>query len=140
MNEIIVIPGKDFGNFQLSYTLTTSSNFANLRDIDESYVVTLRFTAPGVSVSVVVASRQLEVWRDHFEMCATDGGVYIKTLPTVCPRKEDEHLYVSTYDSKLWFRSAAIFIEINLADCLKEFASYVDEIYCKLEEKEEGSW
>lgn len=136
MNEIIAIPGKDFGNFQLSYTLTTSSSFTNLRDIDENYVASLRFTAPGVSVSVVVASRQLEVWRDHFEMCAADGGVYIKTLPIMCAIKKDERLYVSTYDSKLWFRSAAIFIEINLADCLKEFTNYLNNIYCELDELE----
>lgn len=139
MSEIITMPSKDFGNFRLSYALTASSSFTNLRDIDENCVVALRFTAPGVSVSVVVASRQLEVWRDHFEMCAADGGVYIKTLPIMCAIKEDERLYASTYDSKLWFRSAAILIEINLADCLKEFTSYLDKIYCELDELE-AAW
>lgn len=125
-----------FGNFQLDYELVPSSCFPNLQRIDERYVALLRFDAPGVSVSVVVASRQLEVWRDHFEMCAADGGVYIKTLPIMCAIKEDEHVYVSTYDSKLWFRSAAIFIEINLADCLKEFTNYLNNIYCELDELE----
>lgn len=126
----------DFGNFQLSYSFHASSDFADLEYIDESYVVTLRFTTPGVSVSVVVASRQLEVWRDHFEMCAAGGGVYIKTLPVMCAIKEDMYLYVSTYDSKLWFRSGAVFIEINLVDCLKEFTNYIYEIYRELDELE----
>ena len=139
MNEMITIPSKDFGNFQLNYDITPSSGFADLEYIDEKYVASLRFTAPGVSVSAVVASRQLEVWRDHFEMCAADGGVYIKTLPIMCAIKEDEHIYVSTYDSKLWFRSAAIFIEINLTDCLKEFTNYLNNIYCELDELE-GAW
>lgn len=129
----------NFGNFQLDYELVPSSCFPNLQRTDERYVALLRFSAPGVSVSVVVASRQLEVWRDHFEMCAADGGVYIKTLPIMGAIKEDEHIYVSTYDSKLWFRSAAIFIEINLADCLKEFTNYLNNIYCELDELE-AAW
>ena len=129
----------DFGNFQLNYTLDTSSEFPNLEYIDENYVAVLRFSAPGTSVSVVATATQLEVWRDYFELSAADGGVYIKTLPIMCAIKEDEHLYVSTYDSKLWFRSAAIFIEINLADCLKEFTNYLNNIYCELDELE-GAW
>ncbi len=139
MSEIITMPSKDFGNFQLDYELVPSSCFPNLKHINERYVALLRFDAPGVSVSVVVASRQLEVWRDHFEMCAADGGVYIKTLPIMCAIKEDERLYASTYDSKLWFRSAAILVEINLADCLKEFTNYLNNIYCELDELE-GAW
>ena len=63
----------------------------------------------------------------------------MKTLPIMCTIKEDEHLYVSTYDSKLWFRSGAMFIEINLADCLKDLANYIDEIWRELDEKDE-SW
>ena len=130
----------DFGNFQLSYTFTASSSFTNLRDIDEKYVASLRFTAPGVSVGVVATATQLEVWRDYFELSVTDHGVYMKTLPIMRPRKEDAHFYVTAYSNKLSFTSGEMDIFINLADCLKEFASYVDEIYCKLEEKERESW
>ena len=139
MNEIIAIPGEDFGNFQLNYSLNASTNLPNLEYIDENYVATLLFKAPGVNVSVVATATQLEVWRDYFELSVADRGVYMKTLPIMCPRKEDEHLYVRTYDSKLWFGSGNMSISIDISDCLKEFTSYLDEIYCKLDELE-GAW
>lgn len=139
MNEMIAIPSKDFGNFQLSYNFHASSDFTDLEYIDENYVATLRFTTPGVSVSIVVTSIQLETWRDFFELSITRGGVYMQTLPIMRTRKENMYLFVRTYDGKLFFRSGNMSIFIDLADCLKEFTSYLDEIYCKLEEKE-AAW
>ena len=130
----------DFGNFQLNYDITPSSDFTDLEYIDENYVATLLFEAPGTSVSVVATDTQLEVWRDYFELSVADRGVYMKTLPIMRARKEDDYLHVATYKNKLSFRSGAMVISIDLADCLKEFVSYVDEIYCKLEEKEESWW
>lgn len=133
------IPGKDFGNFQLGYNFHASSEFTELEYIDENYVATLRFSAPGTSVSVVVSATQLEVWRNYFELSVADRGVYMKTLPIICTRKENMYLFVRTYDGKLFFRSGNMSIFIDIADCLKEFTSYLDEIYCELDEKEE-SW
>lgn len=129
----------DFGNFQLNYTLDTSSGFPNLEFIDENYVAVLRFSAPGVSAGVVLTAMQLEVWRDHFELSRADRGVHMKTLPIMRPRREDEHLYVTVYDNKLSFRSGNMSIFIDIADCLKEFARYINEIRRKLMEKE-GAW
>lgn len=129
----------DFGNFQLNYTLNPSSNFIDLEYIDENYVATLRFSAPGTSVSVVVSATQLEVWRNYFELSVADRGVYMKTLPIMCTRKENMYLFVRTYDGKLFFRSGNMSIFIDIADCLKEFTSYLNNIYCELDEKE-GSW
>ena len=139
MSDITPMPSKDFGNFRLSYGLNASINLPNLEFIDENYVASLLFNAPCVNVWVMVTATQLEVWRDYFELSVADRGVYMKTLPIMCPRKEDEHLCVRTYDSKLWFSSGNMSIFIDLADCLKEFVSYLDEIYCKLEEKE-AAW
>ncbi len=129
----------DFGKFQLNYTINPSSNFVDLEYIDENYVATLRFTTPGVGVSVVATATQLEVWRDYFELSVADRGVYMKTLPIICTRKENMYLFVRTYDGKLFFRSGNMSIFIDIADCLKEFTSYLDEIWRQLEEKEE-SW
>lgn len=129
----------DFGNFQLNYTLDTSSEFPNLEYIDENYVAVLRFSAPGVSVGIVLTAMQLEFWSDCFEACAARGGAYMKTLPIMRTPKEDEHLYVTIYDNKLFFRSATMIISINLADCLKEFTSYLNNIYCELDELE-AAW
>lgn len=139
MNEMITIPSKDFGNFQLNYDITPSSDFDDLEYIDENYVATLRFSAPGTIVSVVVSATQLEVWRDYFELSVADRGVYMKTLPIMCTRKENMYLFVRTYDGKLFFRSGNMSIFIDIADCLKEFTSYLDEIWQQLEEKE-GAW
>lgn len=139
MNEMITIPSKDFGNFQLNYNITPSSDFDDLKFIDENYVATLRFTTPGVSVSVVVTSMQLEIWSSCFELSFDRGGAYMNTLPIMCAIKEDAHLNVRTYDSKLWFRSGAMVISINLADCLKDLANYINEIRLELDEKE-GAW
>lgn len=130
----------DFGNFQLDYSLNPSSHFPNSQCIDESYVATLQFSAPGAGVSVALTNTQLEFWRDFFELSVTRGGVDMKTLPIMCTRKEDTYLYAVAYNNTLFFRSATMSISINLADCLKEFTSYLDEIYCKLKEKEEESW
>nr|DAV85956.1 MAG TPA: hypothetical protein [Caudoviricetes sp.] len=130
----------DFGNFQLSYEISESSSFYDIEYIDENYVATLLFEAPGTSVSVVATDTQLEVWRDYFELSVADRGVYMKTLPIMCPRKENMYLFVRTYDGKLFFSSGTMYISISLADCLKDFASYIDEIYCNLGEKEEGEW
>ena len=129
----------DFGNFQLNYTLNPSSDFIDLEYIDENYVASLLFKAPGVSVSVVVSATQLEVWRDYFELSVADRGVYMKTLPIMCTRKENMYLFVRTYDGKLFFSSGTMSISIDLSDCLEEFTSYLDEIYCKLDELE-GAW
>lgn len=139
MNEIIAIPGEDFGNFRLSYTITASTNFPSLEFIDENYVASLLFKAPGISVSIVLTVDQLRCWFECFELSTANGGVDMQTLPIMRARKGDEHLHVAVYKNKLSFRSGTVFISINLADCLKEFASYVDEIYCNLGEKEEGS-
>lgn len=140
MNEMIAIPRKDFGNFQLIYTFTASSSFTNLRDIDENYVASLLFTAPCVNVWVTVTATQLEAWRDYFELSVADRGVHMKTLPIMCPRKEDEHLYVRTYNSKLWFGSGNMSISIGISDCLEEFANYINNIWRELKEKEDESW
>lgn len=128
----------DFGNFQLNYTLNTSSEFAELEYIDENYVATLRFTTSCVSVSVVVTSMQLEVWSSCFELSFDRGGAYMNTLPIMCAIKEDEHLYVRTYDNKLWFRSGAMIISIDISDCLEDFANYINEIWRELYEKEDA--
>ena len=139
MNEMIAIPSKDFGNFQLSYNFHASSDFTELEYIDENYVATLRFSAPGTNVSVVVSATQLEVWRDYFELSVADRGVYMKTLPIMCTRKENIYLFVRTYDGKLFFRSGNMSIFIDIADCLKEFTSHLNNIYCELDEKE-AAW
>lgn len=128
----------NFGNFQLNYTINPSSNFVDLEYIDENYVATLRFTTPGVGVSVVATATQLEVWRNYFELSVADRGVYMKTLPIMCTRKENMYLFVRTYDGKLFFRSGNMSIFIDIADCLKEFTSHLDEIYCELDELEDA--
>lgn len=130
----------DFGNFQLNYEIAESSSFYDIEYIDENYVATLIFEAPGTSVSVVATDTQLEVWRDYFELSVADRGVYMKTLPIMCSRKENMYLFVRTYDGKLFFSSGTISISINLADCLKEFASYINNIWLELKEKEDESW
>ena len=130
----------DFGNFQLSYEIAESSSFYDIEYIDENYVATLLFEAPGTSVSVVATDTQLEVWRDYFELSVADRGVYMKTLPIMCSRKENTYLFVRTYDGKLFFSSGTMSISINLADCLKEFASYINNIWLELKEKEDESW
>jgi hypothetical protein len=130
----------DFGNFQLSYEIAESSSFYDIEYIDENYVATLLFEAPGTSVSVVATDTQLEVWRDYFELSVADRGVYMKTLPIMCSRKENMYLFVRTYDGKLFFSSGTMSISINLADCLKEFASYINNIWLELKEKEDESW
>ena len=126
----------DFGNFQLNYDITPSSDFAEIEYIDENYVATLRFTTPGAIVSVVLTVRQLEYWCNYFELSATRGGTYMEALPIMCARKEDMYLYVRAYDDKLVFKSGTMTITIGLADCLNEFASFINEICCKLDEKE----
>lgn len=130
----------DFGNFQLNYEIAESSSFYDIEYIDENYVATLLFEAPGTSVSVVATDTQLEVWRDYFELSVADRGVYMKTLPIMCTRKENMYLFVRTYDGKLFFSSGTMSISINLADCLKEFASYINNIWLELKEKEDESW
>ncbi|MCF1712975.1 hypothetical protein [Corynebacterium argentoratense] len=60
----------------------------------------------------------------------------MQTLPIICPKREDEHLDVTTYGNELSFTSGTMVISINLADCLKEFTIYLNEIYCKLDELE----
>nr|DAY05042.1 MAG TPA: hypothetical protein [Caudoviricetes sp.] len=127
----------DFGNFQLNYEIAESSSFYDIEYIDENYVATLLFEAPGTSVSVVATDTQLEVWRDYFELSVADRGVYMKTLPIMCTRKENMYLFVRTYDGKLFFSSGTMVISIDISECLKEFTIYLNEIYCKLNELED---
>lgn len=140
MNDQLKNSRVDFGNFQLNYDITPSSDFNDLEYIDENYVAILRFSAPGTSVIVVASAWQLEYWFNCFELSAADGGVYMKTLPIMCTRKEYDGFYVAIYKNKLSFRSGTMSISINLADCLEEFANYVYEIWQQLEEKEESWW
>lgn len=140
MNEIVAIPGEDFGSFRLSYTITASTDFPSLEFIDENYVASLLFKAPGISVSIVLTVDQLRYWFECFELSTANGGVNMQTLPIMRARREDSCLHVAVYKNKLSFRSGTMYISISLADCLKEFASYIDEIYCNLGEKEEGAW
>lgn len=139
MSEIVDIPGKDFGNFRLSYTITASTNFPSLEFIDENYVASLLFKAPGTSVSILLTADQLRYWFERLELSTANGGVNMQTLPIMRARKEDSYLHAAIYKNKLSFRSGTMYISISLADCLKEFASYIDEIYCNVGEKEEGS-
>lgn len=139
MNEIIAIPGKDFGNFQLSYELAESTDFADLEFINENYVAILRFSAPGISVSIVLTADQLRYWFECLELSTANGGVNMQTLPIICPKREDEHLDVITVGNELSFAGGTMVIYINLADCLKEFTNWVSSIWRELEEKEEGS-
>ena len=129
----------DFGNFQLNYRFDPSSEFTDLKCIDESYVASLRFTAPGADVVVVATAMQLEFWRNFFGLSAARGGVDMETLPITCPRKENEHLHVMIYNNKLSFGSGTMSISFDISDCLKEFTSYIDQIYCELDKKE-GAW
>ena len=129
----------DFGNFQLGYGPVISKCFPNLKYIDEKYVASLQFSAPGANVGIVLTCTQLEVWRDCFELSAAHGGVSIQTLPIMRPKREDEHLDVTSYGNKLSFTSGTMVIAIDLSDRLKEFTSYLDEIYGKLDELE-GAW
>ncbi|MCF1694291.1 hypothetical protein [Corynebacterium argentoratense] len=138
MNEIIANPGKDFGNLQLSYTITESTNFPSLEFIDESYVASLLFKAPGTSVSIVLTADQLRYWFECLELSTANGGVNMQTLPIICPKREDEHLDVITVGNELSFAGGTMVISINIADCLKEFANCVSSIWRELEEKEEG--
>lgn len=126
----------DFGNFQLGYGPVISRCFPNLKYIDEKYVALLQFSAPSTSVRVALTAMQLEIWRDCFELSDKHGGVSIQTLPIMRPKREDEHLDVTTYGNELSFTSGTMVISIDLADCLKEFTSYLNEIYCKLNELE----
>lgn len=127
----------DFGNFQLGYGPVISRCFPNLKYIDEKYVALLQFSAPGASVRVVLTAMQLEIWRDCFELRAAHGGVSIQTLPIMRPKREDEHLDVTTYGNELSFTSGTMVISISLTDCLKDFTSYINKIYCKLNELED---
>lgn len=126
----------DFGNFRLGYGPVVSRCFPNLKYIDEKYVASLRFSTPGANVGIVLTSTQLEIWRDCFELIAAHGGVSIQTLPIMRPKREDEHLDVITYINELSFTSGTMVISISLDDCLKDFISYLNEIYCKLDELE----
>ena len=130
----------DFGNFQLGYDIAPSSEFAELEYIDENYVASLLFKAPGTSVSVVVSAGQLEYWCECFELSAANGGVNMQTLPIMRTRKADERLHVAVYKNKLSFRNGAMFISIDISDCLKEFVNCISNIWRELEEKEDESW
>ena len=136
MNEIIAIPGKDFGNLQLSYTITASTNFPSLEFINESYVASLLFEAPGTSVSIVLTVDQRRYCFESHELSTANVGVNMQTLPIICPKREDEHLDVITVGNELSFAGGTMVISINIADCLKDFTSYLNEIYCKLNELE----
>ena len=127
----------DFGNFQLGYDIAPSSEFAELEYIDENYVASLLFKAPGVNVSFVATATQLEVWNDYLELSIARGGAYMETLPIMRTRKADEHLHVDVYKNKLSFRNGAMFISIDISDCLKEFTNYINSIWRKLDEKED---
>lgn len=137
MNEMITIPSKDFGNFQLEYDLVPSRCFPNLKRIDEKYVALLRFTTPDASMLAVLTMRQLECWFECLEMRAAHGWAYMKILPIMSGVRENENLYAKIYNNKLIFRSGDMIISISLADCLKEFTSYLNEIHCKLNELED---
>lgn len=137
MNEIITIPRKDFGNFQLEYDLAPSSCFHNLKYIDEKYVALLRFITPGASVLAVLTMGQLERWFECLKLSATHGGAYMKILPIMSWVHENEDLYAKIYKNKLIFSSGDMIISINLADCHKEFASYVNNIWHELDALEE---
>lgn len=136
MNDQFQPSRGDFGNFQLGYGPVISRCFSNLKYIDEKYVASLRFLTPGASVGIILTPMQLEIWRDCFELSVKHGGVNIQTLPIMRPKREDEHLDVTVYGDELSFTSGTMVISINIADCLKEFASYLNEIYCKLNELE----
>jgi len=140
MSEIITIPGKDLWNFRLSYTITASTNFPSFEFIDENYVVSLLFKAPGTSVSIVLTTDQLRYWFECFELSAANGGVDMQTLPIMRTRKADKRLHVAVYKNKLSFRNGAMFISIDLSDCLKEFVNCISNIWRELEEKEDESW
>lgn len=129
----------DFGNFQLSYTFNTSSGFPSLKCIDENYIAVLRFTTPGTSVSIALTADQLRYWFECLELSTTNGGIYMQTLPIMRARREDSYLNAAIYKNKLSFRSGTMFISIDISDCLKEFTSYINEIWRELDEKE-GAW
>lgn len=129
----------DFGNFQLDYRFDPSSEFPNLKCIDENYVATLRFTAHGASVAVVATAMQLEFWRNCLELSAARSGVDMETLPITCPRKENKHLHVMIYNNKLSFGNGTMSISFDISDCLNDFTSCINQIYCELDEKE-AAW
>lgn len=137
MNEIIAIPRKDFGNFQLEYDLVPSSCFPNLKRIDEKYVALLRFITPGASVLAVLTMGQLERWFECLKLSAAHGGAYMKILPIMSGLRENENLHAKVYNNKLIFRSGDMIISIDPADCLKEFARHINNIWHELDGLEE---
>lgn len=126
----------DFGNFQLNYDITPSRRFPDLKFIDESYVATLQFSTPDASARVIATSRQLECWHDFFELSIARGGIYMQTLPIMRTNEEYGRIHVRTYDNKLYFDSGTMDTTIDIADCLKEFTNFINEIWRELELEE----
>ena len=138
MNEIVAIPGEDFGSFRLNYTITASANFPSLEFIDENYLASLFFKAPGASVSIVLTVDQLRHWFECLELSTADGGVNMQTLPIMRASEEYGRMQVRTYNNKLYFDSGTMDTTINFASCLNAFTNCIKEIYRELDELEEA--